>query len=112
MRKLMVLVSVVGFMLTAVIPLAMAACSTGDALAGQEGAEALALEAVLENTVTEVVNNICPVMGNEVSKDTPYRVEHEGKVIGFCCAACVDKFNEDPEGYVAKLDTEATEEEE
>lgn len=111
MKKLIVLVAIVGFALVVALPLAMAACSLEHGSEAQGGGEALAQEATLENTDTEPVNHICPVMGNEISKDTPHRIENEGKVIGFCCAACVDKFDEDPEGYAAKLDTEATEEE-
>ena len=55
----------------------------------------------------EVVNSVCPVLGGEVSKDTPNKIEYEGKTIGFCCAGCVDKFKADPENYLDKLDEEA-----
>ena len=47
----------------------------------------------------EIINSICPVMGGEVSKDTPYRTEYKGQKIGFCCASCVDEFKADPEKY-------------
>ena len=45
------------------------------------------------------VNTICPVMGTKVSKDTPYRVEYEGKTIGLCCPICVNAFKADPKKY-------------
>ena len=51
----------------------------------------------------EIINDICPVMGGEVDNDTPYKVEYQDKLIGFCCPACVDTFNADPEKYMAKL---------
>lgn len=51
----------------------------------------------------EVVNNVCPVMGGEVSKDTPYKTEYKGKTIGFCCSGCIEKFKADPEKYMAKI---------
>jgi len=51
-----------------------------------------------------VVNDICPVMGGAVSKDTPYKTIYKGKTIGFCCAGCVGAFGKDPEAYVKKID--------
>lgn len=51
----------------------------------------------------EVINDICPVMGGEVDKDTPYKIEYKGKTIGFCCPGCIAKFNADPEKYMQKL---------
>ena len=53
----------------------------------------------------EVVNTICPVMGGEVGKDTPFKVEYKGKTIGLCCAGCITAFNKDPEKYIGNLDT-------
>ena len=52
----------------------------------------------------EVINQICPVMGGEVDKDTPYTAEYKGKRIGFCCLACIEKFNADPEKYMTKIE--------
>ncbi|MFC1645982.1 YHS domain-containing protein [Candidatus Omnitrophota bacterium] len=101
MKKLFTLAAIVLFMLAIVTPLAIAGCSTGHASA-KEGAESETQEGVL--ATGEVVNNICPIMGGEVGKDAPYKVEYDGKAIGFCCQACVDKFNEDPEKYAQKLD--------
>lgn len=43
----------------------------------------------------------CPVMGMAVDKNV--YTEYEGKKVYFCCAACIDKFKEDPEKYVSKL---------
>jgi len=56
-----------------------------------------------EHKKGEVINNTCPVMGGKVDKDTPYKAEYKGKTIGFCCAGCVEKFEADPEKYMAKL---------
>jgi len=52
----------------------------------------------------EPINAVCPVMGGEVNKDTPYKTEHNGKTIGFCCPGCIETFNSDPEKYMAKID--------
>jgi YHS domain-containing protein len=112
MNKLFTLGVIVVFMLAVTTPLATAACSVGHKSAGG-GEEAAVQEATTEATLenVEVINKICPVMGGEVGKDTKYTVEHEGKTIGLCCAGCVEKFNEDPEGYIKKLEEETEVEE-
>ncbi len=99
-------------MLALATPLAMAACSVGHTSA-EEGTEAVAQEVTQEANLEsgEVVNEICPIMEGEVGKDTAYKVEYDGKVIGFCCAGCVDKFNEDPEKYIQELGLEEAQEE-
>jgi len=68
---------------------------------GCGGAKAFAQEAK-----DEIINDVCPVMGGAVGKDTPYKVEYGGKTIGFCCAGCIGMFNKDPEKYMAKLGLE------
>jgi YHS domain-containing protein len=52
----------------------------------------------------EIINATCPVMGGEVDKNTPYKIEYKGKTVGFCCAGCVEKFKADPEKYMTKLE--------
>jgi YHS domain-containing protein len=44
----------------------------------------------------------CPVMGGKISKD--FFVDYNGKRVYFCCAACTEKFNKEPEKYIKKLD--------
>jgi YHS domain-containing protein len=44
---------------------------------------------------------ICPIMGMAIDKDI--FVEYKGKKVYFCCADCKDKFNAEPEKYLAKL---------
>jgi len=108
MNKLFALAAIAVFMLAVTTPLAIAACSVGHT-SGKGAVKAAAQEATPEATLenTEVINKICPIMGGEVGKDTAYKVEYEGKVIGFCCAGCVDKFKENPEEYLKKLEEKA-----
>lgn len=61
------------------------------------------LSHVSDNADGKIVNDRCPVMGNKVGSDTPYKTAYEGKTIGFCCASCVDSFNKNPEKYEANL---------
>ena len=43
----------------------------------------------------------CPIMAGAIDKNI--FVEYKGKKVYFCCAGCKDKFNEEPEKYLAKL---------
>ena len=43
----------------------------------------------------------CPVMSEKIDKK--YHVVHKGKVVFFCCKACIKKFKENPEKYMKKL---------
>jgi len=47
-------------------------------------------------------NKVCPVSGGEV--DPAVRtVSHDGKVYGFCCPGCDEKFADNPEHFSKKL---------
>ena len=48
-------------------------------------------------------NLVCPVTGEEVDPDQAKTVTYNGKVYGFCCPRCADKFNKDPESYIKNL---------
>ena len=47
----------------------------------------------------ELVQKTCPVMGLAIDKEV--YVDHEGTRVYFCCAACVQAFQEDTEKYMA-----------
>ena len=57
-----------------------------------EPAEAVA--AVVEQTT-------CPVMGGAIDK--ALFTEYQGKKVYFCCPGCKEKFEAEPEKYIAKL---------
>lgn len=44
----------------------------------------------------------CPVMGGKISKE--YFADYNTKRVYFCCPACIEKFNKEPEKYLKKLD--------
>lgn len=46
----------------------------------------------------------CPIMGNPVDKEAYF--DYEGQRIYFCCPPCIDKFKEDPEGYVKEMEAQ------
>lgn len=52
-----------------------------------------------EKAAAKPINKICPVEGGEV--DPAATLEHEGKIIGFCCAGCDEEFKKDPAKYMA-----------
>ena len=43
----------------------------------------------------------CVVMGGKINKDV--YVDHEGQRVYFCCAACIDEFNKNPDKYLKKM---------
>jgi len=49
----------------------------------------------------EKPQKMCPVMGAKIDKSV--YTDHEGNRIYFCCAACIDTFKKDPEGYMKKM---------
>jgi len=50
----------------------------------------------------EITQKVCPVMGGKINPNL--FVEHKGRKVYFCCAGCSDKFEADPDKYLAKLD--------
>ena len=44
---------------------------------------------------------VCPVMGGKINKDV--FTEYKGKKVYFCYPGCKEKFEKDPEKYIAKL---------
>jgi YHS domain-containing protein len=50
------------------------------------------------------VNSVCPVTGMKITKDDKYTTQYDGKVIGFCCPDCIEKFNQDPKKYMKIVD--------
>ncbi len=55
----------------------------------------------------KIWNTICPVMGNPVDPKAP-TIEYKGKLIGFCCDGCDDKFKAEPEKYLKNLNNDGT----
>jgi YHS domain-containing protein len=64
----------------------------GHAATMDKPAEAVA--AVLEQTT-------CPVMGGAINK--AIFAEYKDKKVYFCCSPCKEKFEAEPENYIAKL---------
>jgi len=55
----------------------------------------------IEAVTAAIEQTTCPVMGSAINK--AIFVEYEGKKVYFCCPPCKDKFNAEPEKYIAKL---------
>jgi len=98
MKKKMIGVIAVSIVALSAITMAYAMCGMcGGGSGGLKGSA---------QAESGVVNATCPVLGNKISSDTPYSAEYQGKKIGFCCAACIDTFNADPETYMKKVEKE------
>ncbi len=48
-----------------------------------------------------IEQTICPVMAGPINKGI--FAEYKGKKVYFCCAGCKEKFEAEPEKYIAKL---------
>jgi YHS domain-containing protein len=46
----------------------------------------------------------CVVSGEDLG-DKPYIFAHNGQTVKLCCKDCLAKFNQDPEKYMAKIQT-------
>ena len=58
-------------------------------------------EGTVEAVAAEIEQKNCPVMGSAINK--AIFVEYKGKKVYSCCPPCKDKFNAEPEKYIAKL---------
>jgi len=54
-----------------------------------------------EVAATAIEQTICPVMENPINKQ--YFTEYKGQKVYFCCPECKEKFEKEPEKYIAKL---------
>jgi len=61
----------------------------------------LAVALTIGVTATEEKALVCPIMGSEVSKDSP-AVEYAGTKFAFCCGGCDGTFTKDPNAYIKK----------
>ena len=57
-----------------------------------------------ENTVKQIEQTTCPVMGGTINQSL--YADYEGKRVYFCCEGCVPEFQKDPEKYINKLESE------
>ena len=68
---------------------------------------------VADGEKKNVTNKLCPVSGGAVVEK--YRAEYTDKATGLsqyvyvCCEGCVNEFNKNPEGFVAKMSKEERE---
>ncbi len=106
MKKFKVMFMVIGLLLVGLIM--VNGCKKDEPTAtnqmqGHEGHDHGAMmEESSEMVAAAIEQTTCPVMeGNPINK--ALFVEYKGKKVYFCCPGCEDKFNAEPEKYVAKL---------
>ncbi len=73
---------------------------TSDTMQEMEGHAAMMSESVKE-VVSAIEQTTCPVMGGAINKT--FFTEYKGKKVYFCCSPCKEKFEQEPEKYIAKL---------
>ncbi len=54
-----------------------------------------------EVAAAAIEQTVCPVMDKSINKSM--FTEYKGKKVYFCCAGCKEKFEKEPEKYLAKL---------
>ena len=54
-----------------------------------------------EVAAAAIEQTVCPIMGGAINKSM--FTEYKGKKVYFCCAGCKEKFEKEPEQYLAKL---------
>ncbi len=114
MKKMMLLMSVAGFVAASLSARAGGACgaaaagskSAGGCGAKVEKAEAAAAPSAQPSPAVQPAGEVkaqtaCPVMGGAVNKSI--YVDHNGKRVYLCCNACVSTFKADPDKYVKQL---------
>ncbi len=74
-------------------------CSSDTGKTGEEG----------NQTSSETTDNyplkVCVVSGEKLGEmGEPYVHEHNGTTVKFCCEPCLEEFNENPQGYLVKLE--------
>jgi len=65
-----------------------------------ETAEPSGTETV-QAALATIEQTTCPVMAGAINKEL--YTEYKGKKVYFCCPGCKEKFEEEPEKYIAKL---------
>ncbi len=73
---------------------------TSDTMQEMQGHAAM-MEKPAEVVAAVVEQTTCPIMGTAINK--ALFAEYKGKKVYFCCSPCEEKFNEEPEKYIAKL---------
>jgi YHS domain-containing protein len=87
---------IVMFGFIAVVALVVVGCG-GESVADEEKPQSVKIE-------VRKAQDHCPVMGNPVDRKVFF--DYEGKRIYFCCSPCIEKFKEDPEGFIKKMEAE------
>lgn len=83
-------------------PPAPAPAGTMQGMQGHEGHEhATVTDEAAAQAAAEVEQTVCPVMGGAINK--ALFTEYKGKKVYFCCDGCKEKFEAEPEKYIAKL---------
>ncbi|MFB0551807.1 MAG: YHS domain-containing protein [Phycisphaerae bacterium] len=73
--------------------------TSAETMQGQE--HAAMVDEAAEAVAAAIEQTDCPVMGGAINKGL--FTEYKGKKVYFCCPGCKEKFEEEPEKYIAKL---------
>jgi len=60
-----------------------------------------------ERNPLKPINEVCPIEGKKIDHKIPLLI-FDNKIIGFCCNACIEVFNNDPQAYFKKFERDAS----
>ena len=60
-----------------------------------------------ERNPLKPINEVCPIEGKKIDHKIPFLI-FDNKIIGFCCNACIEVFNNDPQAYFKKFERDAS----
>jgi YHS domain-containing protein len=70
-----------------------------ETMQGQE--HAAMVDEAAEAVAAAIEQTTCPIMDSPINK--ALFTEYKGKKVYFCCSGCKEKFEQEPEKYIAKL---------
>ena len=94
-------VTVILFVSTLVVLVGLMGCKKSEPMMDSNATMPTDTNAADSNAVAAGEQTMCPVMGGPINKEV--FTEYKGKKVYFCCSACIDTFNKDPEKYISKL---------
>ena len=94
-------VTVILFVSTLVVLVSFMGCKKSEPMMDNNATMPADTNAADSNAVAAGEQTMCPVMGGPINKEI--FTEYKGKKVYFCCSACIDTFNKDPEKYISKL---------
>ena len=74
---------------------------TSETMQSEGNEHAAMVDEPAEAVAAAIEQTTCPIMDSPINK--ALFTEYKGKKVYFCCSGCKEKFEQEPEKYIAKL---------